>query len=54
MAMIIKSGLKANHALLKEQASYLPLLDNDREKGKLATFLIFGGRGQHSLFILIS
>jgi hypothetical protein len=35
MTMIIKSGLKANHALLKNQASYLPLLETIEKKGNL-------------------
>ncbi len=35
MAMIIKSGLKANQALLKDQASYLPLLSAIEKKGSL-------------------
>jgi multimeric flavodoxin WrbA len=35
MAMIIKSGLKANQALLKSQASYLPVLETIEKKGTL-------------------
>jgi multimeric flavodoxin WrbA len=35
MAMIIKSGLKVNQDLLKNQASYLPLLETMGKKGSL-------------------
>jgi multimeric flavodoxin WrbA len=35
MAMVIRSGLKANQTLLRGQASYLPLLKKIEEKGSL-------------------